>query len=254
MRKLLAFWISLAISAAVAAPSFALTPQERAVILNYRPPAATGSGGFSLVYESSASSTDTTHTTIDFGTLTYGSGCTRVVVAVSWYTGASSGISGLTIGGIALAHISGSLAVDSPSNNISSDVWESTAALTGPSGDVQVTFASAQTFVASVALYCLTTTTPTASATAVNGGITVTSLTAPSTGTITIPSGGGGLVITHTNAGKTATFTNAAVDADSTTGGTNQYYAHTTATGAITVTANYSGSDAAVISVVAWGP
>lgn len=238
-RRLVGILLALSLVAPVSAQS----PQIRQLLLFQKPNVA--ASAFSLTFQSSATSSNTSLTTIDFGTLTYGAGCTRVVVASQWYVGGT--ISNVTIGGVSLSQISGAhVAV----GGIAADAWESAAALAGSSGDVQVTFSVAQSFVASVAVYCLNTTTPTASATNTASNVSGTVLTAP----ITVPAGGGGLVISQSSNGHTATFASATVDADLVTGGTNQYYGHTTATGAISVTATYGATDNIDLSVVAWAP
>jgi hypothetical protein len=207
--------------------------------------AATSS--FSLVLGGSASSSNTSLTTIDYGTVTYASGCTRVIAAAQWYTGGT--ISGITIGGTALAQISGAHVTNS---SIADDMWESSASLAGSSGDVQITYSAAPNYTSSVALYCLKTTTPISSAQATNGFNATATVSAP----ITIPSGGGAIAITQSQFGTSlSSWTNAATDTTVTLGGTQQVYAHTTATGSTTITATYSGStDGGALSVVAWGP
>lgn len=234
-----------ALHAALFAILLAISPAGSGSMMLMGVGAPAGGSAFSLVFGSSASSSNTSLTTIDFGTLTYGAGCTRVVVASQWYVGGT--ISNVTIGGVSLSQISGAHVATTA---IAADAWESSAALAGTSGDVQVTFSAAQSFVASVALYCLNTTSPAASATNTQSNISATVLTAP----IAVPAGGGGLVISQSSNGHTATFGNATVDADIVTGGTNQYYGHTTATGAISVTATYSVSDNIILSVVSWAP
>jgi hypothetical protein len=208
-------------------------------------PQASGAS-FSLTYVSSNSVSPSGGPTYDYGTLSYGT-CTRVVVANIWVPGGT--ISGITIGGTALSQVSGAYAVG-PGSGIASDVWESSAALTGTSGDVQVTYSTSLGYYASVALYCLTTTTPTAHAangTNVNNSSTISS-------SIAVPSGGGGLVMSASQNGHTFTFTNTAIDVTLSPGGLTSYYGHTTSTGTVAVTGTITGNDNAVLSLASWGP
>jgi hypothetical protein len=183
--------------------------------------------------------------------MTYGSGNTRVILEIIWVTVGSSSISGITIGGTALTHVSST--ANNNSGNPSTDIWQSSAPLAGSSGDVQVTYNTAgPSFGQSVALYDLVTTTPTAFA-----GSTLAS-GSPSTSfgpTISVPSGGGGLLVTSTGGANTISFTNASQDALRTPSGQKFYFAHTTATGSpVTVTETLGASDNAYASLASWGP
>jgi hypothetical protein len=214
---------------------------------------AGGAPAFSLTNQSSAGSTSNATTTIDYGTLSYGSGNTRVIVAVTWYTsGAAQTITGITIGGVALAQVSGAYVQQAPgafSPNI--DIWESTGSLAGTSGDVQVTFSAVTGFGSAVALYNLVTTTPAASAATNASTSNATSLST----TMTVPAGGGGIVVTLTGNGKLVNYTsNATLDVAVSVSGNNHNFGHTTATGALTPTGNWSPADPAVMASAAWGP
>jgi hypothetical protein len=202
---------------------------------------------FSLTYNTGGSSSAVSGTAVNYGTLTYGSGCTRVIAASLWYPGAINSISGITVNGVAFTQIPGAFA--SRGGGFSVDVWESNSAISGSSGSAIVTYGSAITFTSSVALYCLVTTAPTASASNSTSGDNVTSVNA----TISVPTGGGAIAVTGGINGNTMTFTNATVDID-VTGGINDYYGHTTATGSVNVTATYSVADGPVLSLVSWGP
>jgi len=207
---------------------------------------------FSLTYQSSSGSMDTTHTTVDYGALGYGSGNSRVVVAVQWVPNAGSTITGITVGGVALSQVSGAYITD-PLSGYALDAWESTGPLSGSSGDVQVTYSATVGWASAVALYNLQTPTPTPA--------TVVTNTAPgssssiSVGPYSIPAGGGSIVMAQTGNGQpTLGFTNAVQDVLVSARGNNHVFAHSTATGSVTVTANFSASDDGCISAVAWGP
>jgi hypothetical protein len=203
---------------------------------------------FSLTYESSIGSSDTTNTTVDYGTLSYGSGNTRVIVAVQWVAGGA--ITGVTVGGVALAQVSG--AFNNLSASFRTDAWESTSALAGTSGDVQVTYASAVSFTSVVALYNLVTTTPTSSG-AVQGNQAFGTTVATSSA-IGIPTGGGAIVMVI-GGGTGFAFSNATLDAAVVAGGqTQNWYGHTTSTGSVTPGASWTGNNVTSITAVAWGP
>jgi hypothetical protein len=211
-----------------------------------------GGGGFALTYGSSAGNNSPSGT-INYGTLSYPSGATRIVVGVQWFpTGGTDTITGITVGGTALTQISGAYGNIGGSQPVAADVWISSAPLSGSSGAVSVTYSAAPAHQSSVALYGLTTTTPAPSADAVTIGGYTTSIST----SLTIPSGGGALVLTNASNGITvSSFTNAAQDVDVAAGWSGFYYAHTTATVAgTTITATYASNDIAVLSVVAWGP
>lgn len=212
--------------------------------------AAAAGGAFSLTFGSSASASG--GPTVDYGTMAYPSGATRIVVANLWIPGtASNTITGITIGLVPLAQVSGAY-VQAAAGGENADVWQSTGPLSGSSGDVVVTYSSALTFTSSVALYGLVTTTPTAATAVVAStgfGSTV------STSGLVVPAGGGAIVLSAGGNGAALTQTNTSVDASITPGGNHAYYGHTTSTGAITVTsATVSGNDSIALSVVAWSP
>lgn len=212
--------------------------------------ASGGGASFSLVYSSTGNSSAST-TTISYGTLAYASGATRIVVGVSGYL--NGAVSSVSVGGNALAPIAGAAVTV---GGVYSDVWQSTAPLSGSSGAVSVTYASAPNYVTSVALYSLTTTTPASSA---QQSTFHTSSAAALAVSINIPTGGGALAITNNagpGSGNTVTFTNATIDINGNSPATDsQYYAHTTATGAATsVSALWSAINTGSLTVVAWGP
>ena len=218
--------------------------------------ASGGGGPFALVAGGSASSSDTTHPSIDYGTVTYPPGASRIVACIQWYPPVGGdAITALTIGGAPLTQVPGA-AITSTSAGVAIDVWETSASLSGSSGDVQITFAAACAYTSSVVLYGLTTTTPAVSATATqttfgtNGG-------GPNDYSVAlnIPSGGGALFMTASRNGAVASYVNASIDADITVGGANQYYGHATTTGVGSILrATYVTADQVAASAVAWGP
>lgn len=211
-------------------------------------PAAVGGGGFSLTLQGTASST-TSATTISYGTVTYGSGCTRVVAVILYRIGASTAISSVTVNGSSLSQVSGAFGFNNSSNN--SDVWESSGAISGSSGTVSITYAASTAGFSAVGLYCLNTTTPTASAATQSGSSFATSTTA----TITIPASGGG-VVGYFNDSATALSGETNWSIDATVPNTYvAYFGHTTATGASLSIVSTVGSAAPLQqSVAAWGP
>jgi len=209
--------------------------------------AKSGAAPFSLTFNQSA--TGGTTSVVNYGTLAYTAGATRVIVANCWIpSGAGHTITGITVGGVALAQVSGAYIEDSI-NGDASDIWESTAPLAGSSGAVIVTYSASLGFTSSVAVYSLTTTTPTAAA-ATNG----TTGVSPNSLTINVPSGGGGLVVSAMNNGAAITITNTANDTII-AGSNNANYGHTTATGAsVSVSASWSSGTTNVMSIVSWSP
>lgn len=208
-------------------------------------PSAAPPPSFSLTYESSNNVNDTTNTTVDYGTLSYGSGNIRVVALIVYRT-TTSGVVGVTIGGTSLTQISSAAGGVFPDYV---DAWISTAPLAGSSGDVQVTYTGPLAGASpgsGVALYNLVTGTPAPSAT--NTGSTGFG---PSTSTtLTVPSGGAATVVGNSEGTSIASGTNFTIDAHVGQG----VVGHTTSTGSVTPTINSSASDAMVISATAWAP
>ena len=207
----------------------------------------TSSGSsFSLTYESNAT-IQSAGPTVDYGTMTYGPGCTRVVVAIAEF-GSASAVSSATVGGTSATQVSGAAVTNS---NGFSDIWE--AAATGTSGDVQVTYNGNPISYgpgSSVALYCLITTNPTG--TGANGNLNWGAGSTVSQN-ITVPTGGGSIAVVEAgSAAETYTWTNATQDASSTDG--VAAFAHTTTTGTVNVSATMSTPPSALmLSLAAWG-
>lgn len=213
---------------------------------NYNVASGAPPPSFSLTYESSASSSATT-STIDYGTLSYGSGNTRVILAIANRVDLGVTVTSASIGGTSLSHISG--AYESGGGVDMVDMWISTAPLAGSSGDVQVTYSGTVFGPSSaVALYNLVTTTPAPSAT--NIGSTPNGASAGAA--ISIPTGGGGAVVANCENGSIISGTNFTIDANLNSG--RQVFGHTTSTGSVTPTVNSSSTDAMVISATSWAP
>lgn len=208
-------------------------------------------GGASLTYVSSAVSGASSGNPINYGTLSYGSGCTRVIVATSWINGSVNPVAGITVGGVSLVQVSGAFASNGTSFSTNTDVWESSAGLAGTSGTVIVDYTTGIGYFSTVAVYCLVTTTPTASA-----SIVAHPGSSPVSASIVVPSGGVALMVSSEGtAGSSASFTNATVDVDVTASPNNNYYGHTTSTGTVLVTATYTGgTNTPVMSLVSWAP
>jgi hypothetical protein len=207
--------------------------------------AAGGGGGFSLAYQSSNLSTATT-TTIDYGTLTYGAGNTRVVVVIAWRAAGGS-VSGVTIGGTALTQVTS--VFSSAGAPDFSDIWVSSGPLAGSSGDVQVTFSTAPAGPSNaVAIYNLVTSTPAVSS--ANHGGAVNGLSAGAA--LTIPASGVAVVGSAFENASYSSASNFTVDVNL---GSGRYvFGHTTSTGSVTPTVNSSGNDNIAFSAAAWGP
>jgi hypothetical protein len=255
MRKLLTFLIALA--AIVFGVCFPASAQMTLTGAGSTKIAAAGGGGggFSLTYQSSIGSTDITNTTVDYGTLSYGSGNTRVVVAIQWLQNFTTPatITGVTVGGVSLAQVSG-VYLSNGIGNSALDMWESTSSLSGTSGDVQVTYTTHACCSSVVALYNLQTTTPAASTStsAWSGGGSHFSV---SVGPYTVPSSGGSIVESVLDgSNQTIGFTNATVDQTLTVASNGYAFGHTTSTGAVTVSATWASGWSGAIAVAAWGP
>jgi hypothetical protein len=141
MRKLLTFLIALVATVGISANSFG----QIGAIPTYITPPPSAPPSFALTYQQSATSTTNT-TTINYGTMTYGSG-NRVVAALAWLqNNVSTTVTAVSVNGVALTQIPGALAV---TNNTfgtfgaTVDVWESSAPISGTSGSVSVTYTAA---------------------------------------------------------------------------------------------------------------
>jgi hypothetical protein len=234
LRIFLSLWLAIT-------PAFA----GSLTLLGAGGPAA--SGGFALTYQSSAGVAG--GTVVNYGSLNYSS-CTRVVVAVQWVASTAT-VSSITVGGSSLAHVA-STNLFSSSTGI--DIWESSASLGAGPGTVSVTYSAALGgFGSAVAVYCLTTTTPAASA----GNTTVGTFgSGPVSVSLTVPSGGGGIAAaTTTNSANLSAWTNAANDVTVSSGGNFFSFCHTTYSGAASVSYQWAGGgNTGLISGAAWGP
>jgi hypothetical protein len=248
MRKLLTFLIAAAVTVGASLSAFGAGLPF--VLRNDPLPISAAPPSFSLIYESSVNSTSHT-ATVDYGTMTYGSGCTRVIVSIAGFGAAS--VSSISVNGVGGATVTGST-VSQGGGNFMTTVWETSSSVSGSSGDVQVTYSAAITDNSAVALYCLVTTTPTAS----SGQNTSTGRAASISQSITVPSGGGAVAIGAEYINGFISFTNATSDATVGTSGSQSMLAnfgHLTSTGSISVTANASsGSQFMNLSLAAWGP
>lgn len=214
-----------------------------------------GSVPFSLTYGGSGTSTNIISTTQSYGTITWGSGCSALVNGILWYQTVTIGstIASKSDNSVAASQISGAIAqgANLAAGDIAADAWEVTAP-SGTSGAVSVTYSTPPSYNQSVAVYCLVSSHPTAGtpATVVQG----TASSSIST-SVTVPSGGAALVMVQTYSGQAFTLSGATVDVTITTGGVQQVFAHTTATGSVTVTATSTGGTATwVMSLVPFGP
>jgi hypothetical protein len=202
---------------------------------------------FSLTYESSNSFATTGTATKDYGTQTYGSGNTRVVLVILW-RGGGTVVSSASIGGSALSQVGAGAAFVCNSSGDCVDMWESTTALAGSSGDVSVTYSGIPNTRSAVALYNLVTTTPIVNTegTQTNAFGTTCAITK------TIPTGGAAVVALNTENALASNFTNATLDVSILSN--TMIVGHTTTTGSLTVTSNASSNDVLGCSLAAWGP
>lgn len=209
---------------------------------------AAGGVAFSLVYTAGGkgASSNTALTTQSYGTLNWTTN-SRIVAVVLWYPGGV--VSGVSVGGNALSPVSGAAVLQ---GNTAADVWESTGPLAGTSGTVTVTYASAPSFTSAVALYSLQTTTPLASDAKVGSTPAATSVAVGSA--LTVPAGGGAVVAGFGSNGTAATPVNFTSDVTDATGGVDFVWGHTTATGSVTPSITFAGTEVASISAVAWAP
>lgn len=244
-RLLFGALISACVTAAALAGSMTL--------LGVGKPAAGGGGGFSLTAQGSAGSATTGTTTINYGTVSYGSGCNAVIAVVFWYnTGTADTISSLTIGGNSTTAIAGTAANDGTGGgqSIAMRQWSSPS---GTSGAVSVTYSANVTYNSNVTLYCLISGNTTVSATNAPAGGACNNV-APITGSITVPASGTAITAASTQGGQVISWTNATADGTYTGGGTQDAWGHTTATGSVNVSATPAGSDNCAMSLAAWGP
>jgi hypothetical protein len=224
--------------------------QVRRVLL--RAPAVVAGGSFALTFGQAASHTGNTGTTYQYGTLSYPSGATRLVLAFTTIVGSPDTISAASIGGNALTHVSSTFASYGAFGNVV-DIWMSSAPIAGSSGAVEVVIDGEALVTSAVAIYGVTTTTPavsySASATPGNG-------TGPNTLTnVSVPSGGGGIVVANANDKTFDSWTNALNDALLTSGGRTYAFAHTTGSGTFNVDFAWTGGAEQVpLAVATWGP
>jgi len=132
-----------------------------------------------------------------------------VGIAIGFRQGSSTTISGITIGGASLVQVPGAYVYNG--NADFSDFWQTSAPLSEPSGDVQVTYSQAINGAGSaVVLYCVVTTTPTAA----NAGNDQSLFGSSATLNLNVPSGGAGAVVPLAEDGTPPTSTtNWAIDA-----------------------------------------
>ena len=208
---------------------------------------------FSLSYDGGSNySTDTSNTTIDYGTLTYNSSNQRVIVQVQYIANSGGVVTGVTVGGTSLSQVSGA-ATTSGAGFVGVDTWESSAPLSGSSGDVKVTYNQANQWHSAVALYSLNAGSPIPSTAVTAATSGVAQATSRST-TLSIPSSGAALVSAVTyNGGKSITFTNASIDVVVSGGGDDFTFGHSTVTGSQTIGASWSSADYAAMSSIPWG-
>jgi hypothetical protein len=212
--------------------------------------AATAGGGpvFSLTF-GQAVSVAATGTTVNYGTLNFGGSNGIVIIAASSFNTTPSIVS-VTVGGVAASAVAGT---KNNTTNISSEIWQTNSTVSGSSGAVSITWNIGPAVDSAVAVYCLQTTTPTAS----SGQIAVTTGATSVNHSITVPAGGGSVAFASSYQGSGVnmpTLTNATSDGTAAGSQIGINAGHTTATGAVTVTATVSPSDFISLSLAAWSP
>ena len=244
MRKLLTAWIVLAAIVVASAPVSAWWQSVPQV-------AIAAGGGFSLTAQGNAGSATTGTNSINYGTVSYGSGCNAVIVLVYWYNSTITDVvSSLTVGGSGATQVAGvNAAVSAGGQSI--DMWQLNSP-SGSSANITVNYSGNVTYNSNVTAYCLVSTTTAASST--NKAAFSCSTGSPISAAVTVPAGGGAITMTSTTGGATMAFTNATSDSTYTGGGTFDGWGHTTATGSVTVTATPSGSDGCTLGLAAFGP
>jgi hypothetical protein len=214
-----------------------------------------GGGSFSLTYQLSNFLSANAVTTQDFGTLTYGSDCTRVVIAVGAYVGTSASATAVPVNGVSASAVAGTLS-NGAAGNMFTQIWETNSALSGSSGDVQVTYSASSQTVGNVfngvALYCLTTTTPTAH----NGEVASNIFGATVNQNVSVPTGRVAIGIVNGPSSAFAsggTWTNLSQDAYNSSG-TSIVTGHTASAGTVSVTATGTGTSGMELSLASGGP
>ena len=170
-------------------------------------------------------------------------GATRqVVVGASGTTSSVIAVSTLTVAGVSAA-----LVVASPAaGEGSTELWVA-AVPTGTTGDIVVTWASAQAR-CGIGVWAIFDAATGASATAV-------SVAAPLSASLTIPPGGVGIGQAHVATGATATWANLTEDFDADTEASRDYSGASSDTaGSPTITCTWTSSANPAMAVAAWGP
>lgn len=206
-------------------------------------------GGAILAYQSFVTEASG-GTTITYPTVAIGTAAANRVVAVIFACRSGTAnmtASAVTIGGIAATQVSGA-AGSSGSLQGGSDIWYASVP-TGTTGNIVVTWSSATT-ATGIQVYSILTTTPTPASGNGIAGVT-TSLNT----NITVPASGVGISGMYAQSGAVVSWTNATADNHGViTGARGLDAAHTTSTGAVSVTGTIGASSGVGMSSAAWGP
>ncbi len=275
MRKIILTWIALCaalvgawLGPAIDIPHFKAAHIERLLVTPaHAQLMMTGAGagapgglppaGNLLAFGQSNQQSNTGSATVSYGTLSYGgSSCTREVIAVTNAANADLTVVSVAVGGVT-PNASLVSSAKQTSNDQDVEVWETTAGLSGSSGAVQVIFSgiipsSGGYYGSYVALYCLTTTTPTAN----DGENATTGGTSISTN-VNVPSGGAcvGVMQTPNGGGLSLSFASATTD-DTNDSNSTLIVGHCTTVGSPLnfVGNSASGSITLLMAVASWGP
>lgn len=174
----------------------------------------------------------------------------RVVAAGIFVQGFIGTVTGVTIGGVSATQVTGAAA---SATSIQTDIWYASVP-TGTTATVVVTMNTSQQYSMAVSTFRIITTTPTAG----TGGSGTQGFGLTASATITVPAGGGAIVLGQLDDSQAQSWNVATVDnARTTTGanGTSSYDGHITGlSGSQTNTVTVGSNDRIATSAAPWGP
>jgi hypothetical protein len=211
-------------------------------------PLGQASGGSSvLTFENGYTVSSSGSTSVDFGTVSYTSGCTEQVIIVGGLVQTGTfGVTSVTMNSASGTEVPSALVTDS---SVGADVW--TASPSGSSGDLTIVFSTAMWDHPVVGLYCLQTTHSTPGTPVTNQNSSTSIAT-----TISVPSGGSAVSIAYTQSGASTVSWTGATGNYQQFGGGGQGGgpAVTSTSGSQTLTATFNHSNINVMTSVAWQP
>lgn len=215
--------------------------------MGWLPLVATGS--FALTFGSGHEVIISSAGPVDFGTMSYPSGASRIVVCIGWVPNPGN-VSAVNIvgSGVTFSQISGAFVTNPSGAATAVDAWISSGPVSGSSGDVQISLTNT-VINPSVALYGLTA----ASLIPGTPGTAFQNNTNTLTATATIPAGGGAIALTSAGNDTALTSLTHTSAIDYNTGG-GLGVGRTNVTGSVSVTSSYGNNDGLAISIVPFGP